>query len=318
MREGERQRRASYRLLLTTLWATLLVLAIEATAGWASQSLCLLAESLHTLIDGFSTVLSLIAVSSPQRTLGREIWGHGRAEVASTLILVACLGFTGVTLLLVAMQQMESAVRGDTFPFPVNMQIQVIQLVAAMILVSLGLAVYSGHQSRFLSSLALRLNAQHMLQDAWLTIALVVGLVGIWRGYRWLDPVFAIALVLFSIRSVWRVLNTQLPMLLRPTAIAPEAIAELVTQVEGVTRCTRILSRGMVGRQVWIEIHLVLHPEFMDITQLIGEEIEGALRERYGPVRTQIWVDEAALHPTAYPTFDTHPNTEFSQESDWN
>ena len=41
MNEGEYQRRISYRLLLTTLWATLLLLAVEALGGWANQSLTL-------------------------------------------------------------------------------------------------------------------------------------------------------------------------------------------------------------------------------------------------------------------------------------
>ena len=46
------QRRQTYRLLLTTLWLTLLLLGVEAIAGWASQSLLLLAEALHTLVGG--------------------------------------------------------------------------------------------------------------------------------------------------------------------------------------------------------------------------------------------------------------------------
>ena len=86
------QRRVSYRLLLMILWATLLAFVIELSAGWASHSLCLLAESIHTLIDVFSAVLSLVAVASPQRTLGKEIWGYGRGEATGALILSRCWG----------------------------------------------------------------------------------------------------------------------------------------------------------------------------------------------------------------------------------
>ena len=292
MTEGGRQRRASYRLLIATLWTTLLVLAVEVVSGWASYSLSLLAASLHTLIDSFSTVLSLVAVSSPQRTLGREIWGHGRAEVVGTLILIASLGFGGVSLLLLAVQQMEASVQGEVGPFPVDIELQVIQLILAMVIITLTVALFSGYQARRLLSLALQLNTRHILQDAWLSFALLGGLWGIRRGYHWLDPILAIALVILAVRSLVRVLNAQLPMLLKPTAIAPEAIAEIACQVEGVTRCTRILSRGMVGRQVWIELHLALHPDFMDQARQIGEKVEGAIRERYGPIRARIWVEE--------------------------
>lgn len=75
MTEGDYQRRMSYRLLLATLWATLLLLAVEVIGGWATQSLTLLSESLHTLVNAFSTVLSLVAVTSPSGKWGAKCGG---------------------------------------------------------------------------------------------------------------------------------------------------------------------------------------------------------------------------------------------------
>ncbi len=112
------------------------------------------------------------------------------------------------------------------------------------------------------------------------------------RGYLWFDPLLAVILVLLAAGSLWKMLHEQLPMLLKPTAIAPEAIAQIACQTEGVTRCTRILSRGMVGRQVWIELHIALHPEYMTIASSIGDRVERSLRDRYGPIRAQIWLDQ--------------------------
>ncbi|MEB3290269.1 MAG: cation diffusion facilitator family transporter [Leptolyngbya sp.] len=291
MHEGAYQRRTSYRLLLATLWATLLLLAVEVIGGWATGSLTLLAEALHTLIDGFSTVLSLVAVTSPQRQLGREVWGHGRSEVATTLILCAFLGFTGLSLVLIALRQLWAGFNGLDHPFPVDLDIQVLRLTALMVIVNVALGVYAHHQARHLNSLALRLNTQHFLADVWLSLVMVAVLLAIYYNQHWLDPVFALGLLASVARSLWRVLNEQLPMLLRPTAIAPEAIAQIVTQVEGVTHCQRIRSRGMVGRQVWIELHLALHPEYLELADDLSDQIEALLRRQYGPLRTQIWVE---------------------------
>lgn len=301
MNEGDYQRRISYRLLLTTLWATLLLLAVEAIGGWACQSLTLLAESLHTLVDGFSTVLSLVAVTSPQRQMGREVWGHGRSEVGGTLLLVAFLGFTGVSLLLVALRQVFQALTGVADPFLVVIDPPILRFTAAMVIINVALGIYSGYQARSIQSLTLKLNTQHFLADAWLSILMVGVLLAIWQNQRWLDPLFALVLLPLVARSLWRVLNEQLPMLIQPTAIAPEAIAHLVHQVDGVTRCTRIRSRGMVGRQVWIEIYLILHPECEDFAEAIGEQIEALLRQQYGPLRTQIWVEPVRPRPDSYP-----------------
>lgn len=286
----------SYRLLLMVLWATLLLFAVELTAGWVSHSLCLLAESLHTLIDVFSTLLGLIAVASPQRTLGREIWGHGRGEAAGALILSAVLGFAGISITLIAFGQFESLLQTSRGAFQAEVTLPLIILMWAMVALMMIAVLVAAYQSRSVHSLALKLNTQHILADAWLTLVVLIGLIAIGRGYTWVDPLLSIVLVALAVKSLWQMLQGQLPMLLKPTAIAPEAIAQIACQVEGVTRCTRILSRGMVGRQVWIELHLALHPEFMVIANTIGERVERSLREQYGPVRAQIWLDQTYLN----------------------
>ncbi|XGB42348.1 MAG: cation diffusion facilitator family transporter [Nodosilinea sp. LVE1205-7] len=259
-----------------------------------------MAESLHTLVDGFSTILSLVAVTSPQRQMGREVWGHGRAEVAATLMLCAFLGFTGTSLLLIALSQLLKNLQGIADPFTVTMHSQVLWFTATMVILTISLGIYASYQARNLNSLALKLNTHHFLADAWLSLTMVGVLMAIWQNQLWLDPVYTLVLLPLVARSLWRVLNDQLPLLLRPTAIAPEAIAHLVSQVDGVIQCTRIRSRGMVGRQVWIELHLVLHPEFMASAEAIGEQIEARLRHHYGPLRTQIWVEGAVTQIDQY------------------
>ncbi|MEL6554683.1 MAG: cation diffusion facilitator family transporter [Cyanobacteria bacterium J06621_11] len=293
------QRQISYRLLLMMLWLALVVFAIELTAGWASHSLCLLAEALHTLVDVFSTLLSVIAIASPQRTLGKEIWGHGRAEAAGALTLSALMGFAGISILLKAFDQASAFFQVPQGAFPVSMTLPLIFLVGIGMIVTTSAAWFLTERSKQNSSLALKLNAEHILGNSWLSGILLVGLFAIAQGQRWLDPLLASIWVLLAVKSLWNMLQTQLPMLLKPTAIAPEAINQLVCQTEGVTRCTRILSRGMVGRQVWVELHIALHPEYMVIANSIGENVERSLRDHYGPVRTKIWLD--STRPKASP-----------------
>ncbi len=283
----------SYRLLLMILWTTLLVFAVELTAGWVSQSLCLIAASLHTLINVFSTLLGLIAVASPQRTLGREIWGYGRGEATGAVLLSAVLGFSGVSTGAIALTQLSEAlfqIGSNAFSTDLTVPLMVLTWVTNLLML---LAVLTAsRQSQHINSLSLKLTTQRILTDTWMMGIVLVCLVVINRGYRWLDPVLAVLLVMLLARSLWQVIHQQLPMLLKPMAIAPEAISKVVCQVEGVTRCNRILSRGLVGRQVWIELHLALHPEFMVLSNTIGDRIEKLLRNQYGPVRAQIWLDQ--------------------------
>jgi cation diffusion facilitator family transporter len=311
-------RHISYRLLLTTLWVTLLVLGVEAIAGWTQQSLLLLAEALHTLIDAFGAGLGLLAINTSQRPLGREVIGHGRTEVVSSFLVVAFLGFTGLNLLWAALQQGFKGAQQTAFIFPATMDAPLLGVLGTLIALLPALALYVHTRSRRLGSVVLNLNARHVLADAWLSGLTLLSVGAIWQGYAWVDPLMAVILLPFAARSLWRLLNSHVPLLLRPMAIAPEAIAHLVTQVEGVTRCMRIRSRGLVGRQVWVELHLAIHPDFLGIAHIVGERAEAALRQQYGPMRTQIWVEAAQPPPTAY--LD-HPDTPWPQtpstESDW-
>lgn len=295
MNEGLHPRRASYLVLLTTLWITLLMLAIKAWAGWATHSLCLLAEALHTVVDGFSTVLGLAAVSSPHRMTGREVWGYGRREVVGILVLIAVLGYTGCSLILLSLRQLEAIAREalsfSQTPFPVQIGLPLVQLMSVMLIVTLGLALFQRHEARVLDSAALRLTAHHILVDLWLSFGVLAGLMGIWRGYVWLDPVLSIALLGMLVRSLWRVLYRQIPLWVRQTAIAPEVLSQLACQVEGVTRCRCLRSQGVVGRSVYVELHLEVHPDFMPLVRMIAERVEGVIRDRYGPVHVRIGID---------------------------
>ena len=208
-------------------------------------------------------------------------------------MLSAVLGFTGVSIVTIAFSQLDEAffeaTRGAFQVAVTGPLLMLIWVVVVLVMTAAGTALY---QSRRINSLALKLTAQHVMTDAWLTGLVLAGLMAIGQGYQWIDPVLSIFLAVMAVRSLWQVLHEQLPMLLKPTAIAPEAIAQIACQIEGVTRCTRILSRGMVGRQVWIELHLALHPEFMVIAHTIGARVERSLREHYGPVRAQIIMEQ--------------------------
>lgn len=296
MSEVKNPKGVSRRILLITLWLTLLMLAVKVGAGWATRSLALLAESLHTVIDGFSTVLSLIALSAPNRPSGREIWGHGRLESAIALLLVALLGFACLSLLGLAIQQLAMTPMLSVLP-PVRMPLALIGVLTIVLIASVGLAYFEQRIGRAINSSALSLNARQILQDAWLTFALLIALLGIWRGYPWLDPIMTIVMVIAASFSCWRVLNWQLPLMVRQMAIAPEALGQLVRQVQGVTHCYNVRSRGIVGRQVFVEMHLVLHPECLGMSPWILEQVEANIRDRYGPVQVMIHLEEMRDDP---------------------
>jgi cation diffusion facilitator family transporter len=135
-------------------------------------------------------------------------------------------------------------------------------------------------------------DAKHTMSDIWVTISVIGGLVGVWWfGYQWLDVVLAFPVAVLVFWSGWTVLKENLPWLVDQMAIAPEVIHAIAVSVPGVVNCHEIASRGLIGRQVFIEMHLIVDAQDVETAHRITEEVERRLEERFSPVRILIHVE---------------------------
>jgi cation diffusion facilitator family transporter len=153
-------------------------------------------------------------------------------------------------------------------------------------------------------------DARHTMSDVWVTITVLLGLVGVWVGntanipqLQWLDVIlsFPVAFLVFS--SGWKVLMENLPLLVDEMAIAPEVIHQIVLEVPGVLNCHAIASRGVVGRQVFIEMHLIVSAQDVETAHAITEAVEARLSQQFSPVRILIHVEPPDYHSDQI-TFD--------------
>ena len=143
-------------------------------------------------------------------------------------------------------------------------------------------------------------------------LLVMAGLIGVWQAESWnlpqlqlLDIVLAFPVAVLVFRSGWEVLRDNLPWLVDEIAIAPEAVYQLVMEVPGVINCHDIASRGIVGKQVFVEMHLIV--DAMDVVKAheITEEVERRLTLKYHPIRILIHV-EPPDYQTEEITFGHH------------
>jgi divalent metal cation (Fe/Co/Zn/Cd) transporter len=62
-------------------------------------------------------------------------------------------------------------------------------------------------------------------------------------------------------------------------------------QVPGVVNCHSIASRGLLGRQVFIDMHLVVQPTDIRAAHQVTEAVEDRLEQVYGPTRVTIHIE---------------------------
>ena len=115
-------------------------------------------------------------------------------------------------------------------------------------------------------------------------MVVLVGMAGaVWLQVNWLDVALAIPMALLLIRVCSQVLRGTLPWLVDHMAIAPEAIYAEAMATAGVMNCHDIASRGVLGQQVFIEMHMVVSADDLSTAHRITEQVEERLEESFGP-----------------------------------
>ncbi|MEL6605489.1 MAG: cation diffusion facilitator family transporter [Cyanobacteria bacterium J06614_10] len=274
------------RVLLFTLLLNVFVVVLKAVVGWWTGSLSLMADALHSITDSANNVLGLVAnqLASPAPDRDHP-YGHQKFEAVGALGVAAFLGIACFEILKGAVERI--IVGGE----PVTMGSLSLWIMLVVLGVNIFVAFYERRVGHRLGSSILIADAEHTMSDIWITITVMGGLIGVWVGVQWLDVVLAFPVALLVIRSGWVVLSANLPWLVDEMAIAPEAIHSVVMQVPGVLNCHSIASRGLLGRQVFIDMHLIVEPQDVLGAHNITEQVEQQLEDEFGPARVTIHVE---------------------------
>ncbi|MEA5626561.1 cation diffusion facilitator family transporter [Nostoc sp. UHCC 0251] len=277
------------KVLIITLLLNLFVMGLKALVGYWTGSLSLLADALHSVTDSANNVLGLIAskFSSPQPDREHP-YGHSKFEAVGALGIASFLGIACFEILQGAI---ERILKGSE---PVKISPPELWLLLIVLGVNIFVAFYERSVGRRVGSSILIADATHTMSDIWVTISVIGGLIGVWLGYQWMDLVLAFPVALLVFWSGWSVLKENLPWLVDQMAIAPEVIHAIATSVPGVINCHAIASRGVLGRQVFIEMHLIVDAPDVETAHQITEEVESRLEQRFRPVRILIHVEPPA------------------------
>lgn len=287
------------RVLLITLALNLFVMILKAAIGMATGSLSLQADALHSVTDSANNVLGLVSnhFASPQPDREHP-YGHQKFEALGALGIAAFLG--------IACFEILQQIGGRLLQGATNVEVGVIELWLLLLVlgVNIFVAFYERGVGKRVDSPILIADAHHTMSDVWITIAVLMGLIGVWQAQQWqlpmlawIDALVAVPVAILVFRSGWEVLRENLPWLVDEIAIAPEVVHRLVMEVPGVLNCHDIASRGVVGRQVFIEMHLIVEANDVETAHGITEAVEARLEAEYSPVRVLIHVE-----PPSYQT----------------
>ena len=275
------------RVLAVALVMNIAISILKLAVGVVSGSLAVIADAMHSATDALSSLTGLITnnLSDPRPDRDHP-YGHHKYEAVGALGIAAFILFTALEILL---RSSERILEG--FP-QIRVTGQELVILGLVLGFNLLLAGYEYSEGRRLNNSLLKADAQHAASDVWTTVVVLVGMAGAMIfQVNWLDIALAIPLALLLIKVCWQVLRQTLPWLVDHIAIAPESIHAESMAIPGVLNCHDIASRGVLGQQVFIDMHLIVDAEDLISAHKITERVEARLDQKFGPVRCTIHLE---------------------------
>ena len=275
------------RVLGVALALNVAMSLLKLAVGVMSGSLAVIADAMHSATDALSSLTGLITNSlSDPRPDRDHPYGHHKYEAVGALGIAGFILFTALEILLRSSERML-----EGFP-QIRVTGQELVILGLVLGFNLLLAGYEYSEGRRLNNSLLKADAQHAASDVWTTVVVLVGMAGAMIfQVNWLDIALAIPLALLLIKVCWQVLRQTLPWLVDHIAIAPESIHAESMAIPGVLNCHDIASRGVLGQQVFIDMHLIVDAEDLISAHKITERIEARLDQKFGPVRCTIHLE---------------------------
>jgi cation diffusion facilitator family transporter len=203
-----------------------------------SGSIALLADTLHNVGHAVTTIPLVIAFKIGQRKASeRYSYGYRRAEdlvgVFISLVIAASAGLI-----------IWESVQGLVDPRPLT---NLWWVFAAGLVGAAGnelVAIYRIRAGRRIGSAALIAEGQHARADGFTSIAVVIGVIGVWLGFERADAIIGLFIAVAILGILYSSLRTTLRRLM--DGVDPGLIPDMVvvaSRVEGVVDVNRVRAR---------------------------------------------------------------------------
>ncbi len=204
------------------------IVGVEAVFGFLANSIALIADAGHNLSDVLGLVVGWAGAVMARRAASRRFtYGLKKASILAALI--------NALFLLVAVGAIAAeAVRRLFNPAPAEAQTMI--WVAALAIAVNGLTALLFARGRA-HDINVRAAFQHMAADAAVSAAVVfAGLVILWTGQQWVDPVMSLAVAAVILWGSVGLMRESVGMSLMgvPEGIDVEEVEEALGELDGV------------------------------------------------------------------------------------
>ncbi len=285
MEELQKREREIYRITIFGAVINLLLVIAKCIFGVVGRSSAMIADAAHSMSDLITDAIVVIFVRIGVKPEDEDHnYGHGKYETIAASVMGILLLFVGVMIFYSGVEKCILILQGGAVDPPTIPALIVALLSIALKEFTYRITIRTG---RRVSSQVVIANAWHNRSDALASIGTALGIGGaILLGSKWviLDPLAAIVLSFFIIRTAWQLIKQTYGELLEKSL--PDDMKREITKIaescEGVSQIHHLRTRR-IGNNIAIEMHIRMPGDTpLVIAHDRTKEIENSLRHTYG------------------------------------
>jgi len=257
--------------------ASVLVL-VKLVAWLLTDSVSLLSTLIDSLLDAAASIIMLFAVREALTPADAEHrFGHGKAEPLAALGQAAFITGSAIFLLFEAVQRLVD-------PQPVQQPVVGLAVMGFSIVATFLLTRFQARVVKRSGSLAIAADSLHYLSDLLVNAAVVVALLlSMYLGWTYADPVFALAIAAYILKTAWSIGRGAFDMLMdRELPETDRERIKAIVMAEPEVRGLHDLRTRASGPQVFIQLHLELDGQMPLVrAHAIADRLERRLGETF-------------------------------------
>ncbi len=268
-----------------SIFSNLFLFGIKLFLGVISQSIALLADAFHTLMDVATSGIVILGFKLSQKPADAEHpFGHGRAETISSLLIAFLIGLVGIEFLKSSINRLYNSEELMVDP-------RMIFIIVITIVIKEIMARVSHEMGELIESDILKGDAVHHRSDMLSSLLVVVGLMGVRLGWPELDSYMGIGVSIFILYTGYELARNAVDELLGkpPTKEMINSISHIAIQVNGVLNVHDIIVH-QYGVKKFISLHIEVGDDHTaDQLHVIADSVEDKIAKKmYANVVTHI------------------------------
>ena len=264
--------RSVIRVLIYVLLLNVLVAVLKLVFGYLAGAVSMLADGLHSLLDGTSNIVGLVGIGIARKAPDDDHpYGHRKFEALAALGISMFLFITSWEVL----REVVARVHGEHHVEP---RLETFVVMGITLVINVFVTRYERREGQRLRSAILIADSRHTQSDVFVSIGVVVSLVAALLDFAVLDIVTALVIVVFIAYSGFTIVASAFSVLSDSQVVEPDEVIRLATSVEGVLQAHRVRSRGLPD-DIHVDLHIHVSPSMTtarahDLAHEVADRIE--------------------------------------------